>query len=53
MPRLLFADTIKKLHPSGVRGLLEVGHFQDAAHVDTVRADELGEIAGVLDRFRQ
>src|ERR1700682_3679436 len=33
---------------SGGRGLLEVGHFEDAAHVDTFGADEQGELAGVL-----
>jgi hypothetical protein len=33
-------------------GLLEVGHFKDAAHVDTFRADEQGELAGVLDSLR-
>src|ERR1700730_5760654 len=36
---------------SGTRGLLEVRHFQDTAHVNAFRADEQGELARVLDRF--
>src|SRR6202011_409584 len=32
-------------------GLLEVGQFHDAAHIDTFGADEQGELTGVLDRF--